>query len=119
MQSRLSPPLTERSRRYLDTRLPGQTYGGGYPNALAQSDDGKTLYVANASSDAVAVFQIGTQADYRAGYFIPTEWYPTAIAIHDGELLIATGKGQSTGRTPDGKPTRSILTSRDTLTSHP
>ncbi len=28
--------------RYLDTRLPGQTYGGSYPNALAQSSDGKT-----------------------------------------------------------------------------
>ena len=42
--------------RYLDTRLPGQTYGGSYPNALAQSQDGSKLYVANASSDAVAVF---------------------------------------------------------------
>ena len=83
--------------RYLDACLPGQTYGGSYPKALAQSNEGKTLYVANASSDAVAVFQIGTQTVYRAGYFVPTEWYPTAVAIHDGELLIAAGKGQSTG----------------------
>ncbi|MGA7459924.1 MAG: beta-propeller fold lactonase family protein [Candidatus Korobacteraceae bacterium] len=130
--------------RYLDTRLPGQTYGGTYPNALAQSADGKRLYVANASSDAVAVFDVSaaglksgsikeglrdaalkgrstTSADSgneessdeslngrspndasepglaRAEYFIPTEWYPTAVTVHGDELLIATGKGQGTG----------------------
>jgi YVTN family beta-propeller protein len=81
--------------RYLDTRLPGQTFGGSYPNALAQSSDGKTLYVANASSDAVAVFDLpGNQP--TAAYFIPTEWYPTALAVHGDELLIASGKGHGT-----------------------
>jgi DNA-binding beta-propeller fold protein YncE len=29
--------------------------------------------------------------------FIPTEWYPTALAVHDDDLLIVTGKGQGTG----------------------
>ena len=82
--------------RYLETRLPGQTYGGTYPNALAQSADGKNLYVANASSDAIAVFHV-REDNVRAAYFIPTEWYPTALAIHGDELLVATGKGQSTG----------------------
>ena len=108
--------------RYLDTRLPGQTYGGGYPNALAQSRDGSKLYVANASSDAIAVFDISglkptshegdaaaaaalkdrsTENDpQHADYFIPTEWYPTALAIHGDELLIATGKGTGTGPNP-------------------
>src|SRR5271165_75246 len=83
--------------RYLDTRLPGQTYGGSYPNALAQSQDGGKLFVANASSDAVAVFDTGKLDDNHAAYFIPTEWYPTALAVHGDELLIATGKGQGTG----------------------
>jgi len=83
--------------RYLDTRLPGQTYGGSYPNALAQSQDGDKLYVANASSDAVAVFDTGTLDDNLAAYFIPTQWYPTALAVHSDELLIATGKGEGTG----------------------
>src|SRR5271157_2671087 len=36
--------------RYLYPGLPGQAYFGSYPNALAQSQDGKQLYVANASS---------------------------------------------------------------------
>ncbi len=85
--------------RYLDTRLPGQTYGGSYPDALAQSADGNTLYVANASSDAVAVFDLRSN-QLAAGYFIPTEWYPTALAIRGDELLIASGKGQ--GTVPNG-----------------
>ena len=86
--------------RYLDTRLPGQSYGGSYPDALAQSQDGGKLYVANASADALAVFDTPSAAGSdgrRAAFFIPTEWYPTALAIHSDELLIATGKGQGTG----------------------
>ncbi len=90
-----------RVERYLDTRLPGQVAGGSYPNALSQSADGKKLYVANASSDAVAVFDLqnisasGQKQD--AEYFIPTEWYPTALAVRGDELLVATGKGEGTG----------------------
>jgi DNA-binding beta-propeller fold protein YncE len=83
--------------RHFDTRLPGQTYGGSYPGALAQSPDGSRLYVANASSDAVAVFNVENPDSNRAAYFIPTEWYPTALALHGDELLIATGKGEGTG----------------------
>ncbi len=91
--------------RYLDTRLPGQTYGGSFPDALAQSADGNTLYVANASSDAVAVFDLRA-AQPSAGYFLPTEWYPTALAIHGDELLIASGKGQGTTANGNWVPSR-------------
>ncbi|HYL94505.1 MAG TPA: beta-propeller fold lactonase family protein, partial [Terriglobales bacterium] len=94
--------------RLLSTRLPGQTFGGTFPNALAESNDGKLLFVANASSDAVAVFDIsglpaGTEqkgAPQAALGFIPTEWYPTALAVHGDDLLIASGKGESTGPNP-------------------
>ena len=40
---------------YFDARLPGQTYFGAEPEALAVSGDGRRLYVANLGSDAVAV----------------------------------------------------------------
>jgi len=90
--------------RYLDARLPGQTFGGNYPIALAQSADGKSLYVAESSSDAVAVFDLresrGTHSQAtqdRPYYFIPTEWYPTALAVAGEDLMIATGKGNGTG----------------------
>jgi DNA-binding beta-propeller fold protein YncE len=87
-----------------DTRVSGQKFGGTYPSALAQSADGKRLFVADASLDAVAVFdvsQIGHRPftilplDGPLG-FIPTDWYPTALATVDDDLLIATSKGQGT-----------------------
>ena len=82
----------------LSALLPGQRYAGTYPNALAQS--GKTLFVANASANAVAVFDVGSegaQVPLRARGFLPTEWYPTALAIQGDNLFIVSGKGQGTG----------------------
>lgn len=91
--------------RLLSTRLPGETFGGTFPNALAESADGRRLFVADASSDAVAVFDISqfndampaTTAPQEASGFIPTEWYPTALAVHGDDLLVASGKGEGTG----------------------
>lgn len=88
---------------YLSTLLPRQKFPGTYPNGLAQTADGKRLFVANASSDAVAVFAKEDHAGGKAksGYklkgFIPTEWYPTAVAVRGGDLLIVSGKSQGTG----------------------
>ena len=87
---------------YLSTKLPTQQYGGNVPVALALSADGNRLFVANASSDAVAVIDNPESASKPSG-FIPTEWYPTALAVHNGELFIATGKGHGTGPNPGFK----------------
>lgn len=92
-------------RGYLSTELPGQEYRGAYPNALAQSADGSRLFVADAASDAIAVFDLGKFAQGRftarhplaAEGFIPTEWYPTALAVKGDRLFIASGKGEGTG----------------------
>ena len=83
-----------RLRGMWSTALPGQLYGGSTPNALALSPDEKTLYVADAGADAVAVLDTHTGG---ARGFIPTEWYPTALAALDDELFVATGKGKGTG----------------------
>ncbi len=82
----------------LSTLLPGQEYGGSYPTALAESPDGKELFVSNSGSDAIAVFDSGATeslAPRAAIGFIPTEWYPTALAIRGDDLVIASGKGTS------------------------
>lgn len=94
----------------LSTELPEQQYGGTYPDALTQSADGKRLYVADASADAVAVFDmssLGAQslsvsAPQMPIGFIPTEWYPTALATDGSNLMIVTGKGEGSG--PNGGP---------------
>ena len=89
-------PRNRGSIFYLSTKLPDQQYGGNTPDALAITPDGHRLFVANASSDAVAVFD-NPQSGSKPRGFIPTEWYPTALATQDGELFIASGKGHGTG----------------------
>jgi DNA-binding beta-propeller fold protein YncE len=89
----------------LSTELPEQQYGGSYPDALAQRADGKRLFVADASADGVAVFDmsnlgpqwLSVSAPQKALGFIPTEWYPTALAAQGGDLMIVTGKGEGSG----------------------
>ena len=88
----------------LSTASPAQKFSGTYPTALAQSSDGKYLFAATSSLDAVAVFDTSaatpgsnSQRAQPAMGFIPTDWYPSALAVHNGDLLIATAKGQGTG----------------------
>jgi DNA-binding beta-propeller fold protein YncE len=86
--------------RHLSTKLPAQAFGGSAPNALALNPDGSRLFVANALSDSVAVFDLkqqpGAGRDTPIG-FIPTQVFPTALAIGGNDLLIASAKGTSTG----------------------
>ena len=68
---------------------------------MAQSSDGKQLFVADSSLDAVAVFDTSqpgisdAELSQPAIGFIPTDWYPSALAVHGDDLLIATAKGES------------------------
>lgn len=85
-----------------DTRLPGQNYFGAMPDAVAVSADGTSLYAANSGSDAVAIFN--TKGARRAAGipaigFLPTEWYPTALALAGNKLYVATDKGRGIGPT--------------------
>lgn len=72
--------------------------------ALALSPDEKTLYAAAASVNAVAVFDTTVSdesstasAERLPEGFIPTEWYPSALAIAGNDLIIASAKGESSG----------------------
>ena len=99
-----------RVARMFDTRLPGQTFFGAMPDGVAVSDDGNTLYAANSGSDAVAVINLRARPEAggrtHADGFIPTEWYPTAVAVKGNQLYVATGKGEGTGPNvaPQPKP---------------
>jgi DNA-binding beta-propeller fold protein YncE len=97
---------TMRVAALYDTRLPGQAFFGSMPDAVAVSDDGETLYAANSGSNAVAVFDLHAAAKVNARVipngFIPTEWYPTALAVDGNHLYVATGKG--TGTRPNNAP---------------
>jgi DNA-binding beta-propeller fold protein YncE len=81
---------------------------GGAPQAVALSKNDDRLFVAVGGADAVAVFdpkrdQNKTRDKNRTPYFagplgfIPTQWYPSALAIAGNDLLIATAKGEGSG----------------------
>ena len=96
---------------YFDTRLPGQSYFGAEPVALALNANGRQLYVANFGSDAVAVINTTklTAGAAKKGMvepvgFVPTEWLPISMAFTGGKLYLATDKGKGTG--PNKLPQR-------------
>jgi DNA-binding beta-propeller fold protein YncE len=98
---------------YFDTRLPRQTYFGAEPEALVLSPDGSRLYVANAITDAVAVFdtrkltpKVAKQGMVEPLGFVPTEWMPMSLGITGGKLYVATAKGKGTG--PNNFPQRQV-----------
>jgi DNA-binding beta-propeller fold protein YncE len=107
--------VTEQLTVALDPRAPAlkdsHTVVGSDPNALALSPDGRTLYVAMAGNNAVAVVRVGPRAMRVAG-LIPAGWYPTAVATSsDGRTLyVANGKGGGSGANPDGTYIGDVIT---------
>ena len=85
------------------------TQRGSVFQAIALSPDGKRLYAASAALDAIAMFGVNDPSRQDPGVgsgigtvndpldFIPTEWYPSALAIAGNDLLIATAKGEGSG----------------------
>jgi len=93
---------------YFRVRLTAQGYAGTFPTALAQSRDARYLFAGASSLDAVAIFDTNQPHEFiqrsDGGVnsfvpqaplgFIPTDWYPSALAVHGDDLLIATAKGE-------------------------
>jgi len=67
---------------------------GSAPNALAIGAGGKTLFVANGANNAIGVVDLEGHPPRLRG-FIPTGWYPAAVAAaRDGNSLwVASGYG--------------------------
>jgi hypothetical protein len=89
-------------RRCYRTAFDSKDAPGAAPVAIALSGDEKHLYAAAASLNAVAVFETKGQGTDNTAVelpqgFVPTEWYPSALAIAGNDLLIASGKGESSG----------------------
>lgn len=102
-----------RQRRLLTELLdppPGGPGEGSTPSALALSADGTRLYVVESDNNAIALVDLSpatsgvagaTGHDVIAGR-VPTEWYPTAVAVRGDSLIALTGKGRGTGPNRDG-----------------
>jgi YVTN family beta-propeller protein len=97
--------LWEGAREVISTSLYPQSLEGSTPTGVAVSPDGRTLFVVNSDNNAVMVVDISNRLTEEAKErgdtisivegFIPTGWYPTAVAVSPDNqtLLVANGKG--------------------------
>jgi YVTN family beta-propeller protein len=79
---------------------------GSSPNAVAVSPDGRTLYVANAAQNAVAVVDARASSQKAVQGFIPTGWYPTAVSLDASRLNLYIASGYGFGSIAPTPPTR-------------
>jgi YVTN family beta-propeller protein len=82
------------------------TREGSTPDAMALSQDGAQMYVAEADNNALAVFHLGGRMPPGGGIpigRIPVGWYPSAVLAASGDtLIVVNGKGRGTAPNADG-----------------
>lgn len=68
---------------------------GAYPDAIVESPDHKRAYVAEAGVNAVAILNTENPERPVILSYIPTDWYPSALAISKNgkDLYIVNAKG--------------------------
>jgi YVTN family beta-propeller protein len=95
----------------LSTTLTPLAPEGSTPDALEIDNVRKLVYVANADNNSITVIRIANRAHSAVVGFIPTGWYPSALALTRGgtQLYIGNSKGES-GH-PDRKGPTSPLAS--------
>ncbi|WP_316829665.1 bifunctional YncE family protein/alkaline phosphatase family protein [Pedobacter aquatilis] len=79
------------------TQLTGST-----TNGLALSANEKTLYIANADNNCLAVFDVSKPGTSQSQGFIPVGWYPTSVKVAGTKILITNGKGNTSMANPQG-----------------
>ena len=102
-----------------DTLIPAGSFptqgtgsGGGLGNqgGMVLSDDGETLFVANAGSDEVSVFRVHDNGLTLADKVSSGGVRPISIAVHEDWVYVLNAGGSGIGNI-----TGFVLTSRDTL----
>lgn len=91
---------------------------GATPNALAFAPDGRTLYVANGTQNAIGVIAFNPRARSKLVGLFPVGWFPAAIVFDAprGQLCVANLKGISP--TPKRPPSESYAAGVEGYNSH-
>ncbi|QKJ28971.1 bifunctional YncE family protein/alkaline phosphatase family protein [Mucilaginibacter mali] len=79
------------------TKLTGST-----SNGLALSPNEKTLYIANADNNCLAVFDLSNPGHSQSMGFIPVGWYPTNVKTLGNQIIVSNGKGFTSMANPNG-----------------
>jgi YVTN family beta-propeller protein len=86
-------PPSEAAHEIISTSLYPQSPEGSTPDGIAITPDGKTLYAVNSDNNDAVVVDISEDEVSVVRGFIPTGWYPTAVAASGRTIFVANGKG--------------------------
>src|SRR3984893_5122258 len=96
----------------LSTTLTPFAPEGSTPDAIEIDNKRKLLYVANADNNSIAVIRIAVRGHSAVIGFIPTGWYPSALALAEDNNTLFIGNGKGEEGHPDLKGGGSPLASR-------
>ncbi|TDO24497.1 bifunctional YncE family protein/alkaline phosphatase family protein [Pedobacter duraquae] len=94
--------LTDKVVETIATTLYPTQLTGSTTNGLALSQDEKTLYIANADNNCLAVFDVTKPGYSESRGFIPVGWYPTSVKVLGSKILVTNGKGNTSMANPQG-----------------
>lgn len=94
--------VTNKVVESINTALYPTHLTGSTTNGLALSADEKTLYIANADNNCLAVFDVSEPGKSHSKGFIPVGWYPTNVKTLGSKILVANGKGYTSMANPKG-----------------
>jgi hypothetical protein len=86
----------------LNSALFPDSPAGSTPNSVALSKDEKTLFIANADNNCLAVFDVSLPGSSKSLGFIPAGWYPTCVRTANNKIVVSNGKGLSSRANPYG-----------------
>ncbi|KLT66766.1 bifunctional YncE family protein/alkaline phosphatase family protein [Pedobacter sp. BMA] len=94
--------LTNKVIETIATTLYATQLTGSTTNGLALSVNEKTLYIANADNNCLAVFDVSRPGTSQSQGFIPVGWYPTSVKVTGSKILVSNGKGNTSMANPKG-----------------
>ncbi|MBU3743756.1 MAG: bifunctional YncE family protein/alkaline phosphatase family protein [Sediminibacterium sp.] len=86
----------------LNAALYADAPNGSTTNGMSFSGDEKTLYIANADNNCLAVFDVKKLGESKSLGFIPVGWYPTQVRVVGKKLFVSNGKGFHSMANPYG-----------------
>jgi YVTN family beta-propeller protein len=95
----------------LSTTLTPLAPEGSTPDALEIDNRRKLLYVANADNNSIAVIRTAERDHSAVIGFIPTGWYPSALALAENNDTLFIGNSKGEEGHPDVKSVGSPLAS--------
>src|SRR3984957_11739156 len=96
----------------LSTTLTPFAPEGSTPDAIEIDNKRKLLYVANADNNSIAVIRIAARGHSAVIGFIPTGWYPSALALAENNNMLFIGNSKGEEGHPDLKGVGSPLASK-------